>query len=88
MPEVAARHAADPSLTEVTVAYYLSDGTTARASYPNPSEGTDFVEAIERLIIEKKRTGKLLAVDSLDIASGGAAERFIVPGAVVAVVIE
>jgi hypothetical protein len=86
MTELAARHAADLTLTELTVAYYLSDGTTARASYPYDSN-TDPAEAVEALIKEKKRAGKLLAVDSLDIAQGSGVERLIVPGAIVAVVI-
>jgi hypothetical protein len=72
---VAARHAADVSLTEVHVAYYLSDGTTARASYP--STNADPTEAVEALIREKKRAGSGLAVDSLDISGSDGAERFI-----------
>ena len=52
MTELAARHAADLTLTELTVAYYLSDGTTARASYPYDSN-TDPAEAVEALIRER-----------------------------------
>jgi hypothetical protein len=85
--EVAARHFADPSLTEITVAFYLSDGTTARASYPNPPQGTDPTEAVEALIREKKRSGSGIAVDSMDSETGGALERFIAPAHIVAWVI-
>lgn len=82
MSNVAARHAADPSLTEVSVTYYLSDGTTARASYPGTN--ADPVEAVEALIREKKRLGSGLAVDSLDIGGNDGAERFIAPSHIVA----
>jgi hypothetical protein len=85
MSSVAARHKTDVSLTEVQVAYYLSDGTTARASYP--STNADPVEAVEALIREKKRSGSGLAVDSLDIASSDGAERFIAPSHIVAWVV-
>ena len=86
MTELAARHAADPTLTELTVAYYLSDGTTARASYPYSN--TDPAEAVEALIRDKKRQSKGLAVDSLDSETGAGAERFIAPSHIVAWVIE
>jgi hypothetical protein len=87
MTELAARHAADLTLIELTVAYYLSDGTTARASYPYDSN-TDPAEAVEALIREKKRSGSGIAVDSMDISSGTGAERFIAPSHIVAWVIE
>jgi hypothetical protein len=85
--EVAARHFADPSLTEIAVAFYLSDGTTARSSYPIPPEGTDPSEAVEELIRKKKRAGAGIAVDSMDSETGGALERFIAPAHIVAWVI-
>ena len=62
MGEVAARHAVDISVTEVQVAYYMSDGSTARAQYP--STNTDPTAAVEALLKEKKQSGAALAVDS------------------------
>lgn len=86
MNELTARHDQDLTLTELTVAYYLSDGTTARASYPYSD--TDPAEAVEALIREKKRAGKGIAVDSFDSSTGTGAERFISPSHIVAWVIE
>ena len=76
--ETTARLVADPSLTSVSVAYYLSDGSTARARYPWDGQG-DAVEAVETLIREKRRSGSGLAVDSLDSDQDVNAERFISP---------
>jgi hypothetical protein len=81
--ETTARLAVDPSLTSVLVAYYLSDGTTARARYPWDGK-SDAVEAVETLIREKKRSGSGLAVDSLDSEQDANAERFIAPSHIVA----
>jgi hypothetical protein len=53
MSELAARHAGDLPLTEVTVAYYLSDGITARASYPFDAN-TDSAEGLSKLSSEKR----------------------------------
>jgi hypothetical protein len=80
--EVAARHAVDISVTEVQVAYYMSDGSTARAQYP--STNTDPTAAVEALLKEKKQSGAALAVDSLDSDQRQDAERFISPDHVVA----
>ena len=63
MSEVAARHEADVSLDSIQVAFFLSDGTTARAEYP---ENPDPCAAVEALIMDKKRSGSGIAVDSLD----------------------
>jgi hypothetical protein len=84
--ETTARLAADPSLTSVLVAYYLSDGTTGRARYPWDGQ-SDAVEAVEMLIKEKKRSGSGLAVDSLDSDQDANAERFIAPSHIVAWVV-
>ena len=84
--ETAARLAADPSLDRVAVAYHLSDGTTARATYPWDGQD-DIVETVEALVREKRRTGRGLAVDSLDSDQGQNAERFIAPSHIVAWVI-
>jgi predicted DNA-binding WGR domain protein len=70
----------------VSVAYYLSDGSTARARYPFDGQ-SDAVEEVETLIREKRRTGFGLAVDSLDSDQGVTAERFISPAHVVAWVV-
>ena len=86
MTETGARLAADPSLTSVAVAYYLSDGSTARATYPWDGQ-SDAVEAVETLIREKQRTGSGLAVDSLDSDQSVNAERFISPSQIVAWVV-
>jgi hypothetical protein len=80
--ETTARLEADPSLTSVAVAYYMSDGSTARASYPWDRQG-DPVEAVETLLREKRRAGAGLAVDSLDSDASPIAERFISPAHIV-----
>jgi hypothetical protein len=84
--ETGARLAADPSLTSVSVAYYLSDGSTGRASYPWDGQ-SDAVEAVEALLREKKRSGSGLAVDSLDSSDDVNAERFISPNHICAWVV-
>jgi hypothetical protein len=81
--ETAARLAADPSLERVQVAYYLSDGSTARASYPWDGQ-SDAVEGVETLIKEKRRSGSGLAVDSLDSNQAANAERFVSASHIVA----
>jgi hypothetical protein len=60
------------------VAYYLSDGSSGRAKYPWDNQG-DPVEAVQNLIREKKRSGSLLSVDSLDSSTDVGAERLITP---------
>ena len=84
--ETAARLTADPSLTFVAVAYYLSDGSTARACYPFDGQ-SDAVEAVETLLREKRRASSGLAFDSLDSDQPVGAERFISPSHIVAWVV-
>lgn len=84
--ETTARLEADPSLTSVSVAWYLSDGTTARSSFPWDGQA-DSVEALENLLRDKRSSGYGLAVDSLDSDQTANAERFINPAHVVAWVV-
>jgi hypothetical protein len=67
----------------VVVTYYLSDGSTARARYPAGD-----IEAVEDTLRLARRTGKLLQVDSIDNLKEENMDRYIVPSAVVAVMIE
>jgi hypothetical protein len=71
----------------VAVAFYLSDGTTARQRYPWDS-GKDLAEAVELTISVAKRTGKGIQVESMDDGGGDGNLRFIAPAHIVAWVIE
>ena len=84
MSELAARPQSDLSLDHVQIALYLSDGTTARLSFPAPENGTDPAEAFRALVNLKKRSGHWLSVDSMDIQSSGLGELFVVPAHIVA----
>jgi hypothetical protein len=74
---------ADLTTPGILVAFYLSDGTTARARYP---AGT--IEDVETTLSLAKRSGKLLAVDSADSDDDHAMEIYLVPQHVVMVKIE
>jgi hypothetical protein len=84
--ELGARLAADPSLTSLVVAFYLSDGSTARSTFKWDGK-PDAIEAVENLLTEKLRLRSSLAVDSLDSDQTTMAERFIRPEHVVAYVV-
>lgn len=71
----------------VVVAYYLSDGSTARARYPHDG-ARPVVEDVEATLALAKRTGKLLAVDSIDAETDATMDTFIVPQHVIAVRVE
>jgi hypothetical protein len=75
-------------MNQIDVAFYASDGTTFRSTFPAPPAGTDPIEAIEQLLREKKRTGKLLECDSADINSGSGSRIFLVPSAVIGVIVQ
>jgi hypothetical protein len=74
-------------MSTIEVAFYMSDGSTGRSVFPHDGS-TDSVDAIEALLREKKRAGKLLQVDSIDINSGSGSDIFIVPGHVIAVIVQ
>jgi hypothetical protein len=74
---------ADLTTPGVVVAYYLSDGSSARARYP---AGT--IEDVETTLSVAKRTGKLIQVDSIDTLKGENMDTYIVPSAVIAVRVE
>ena len=74
-------------MSEVDVAYYLADGSTARARYPHDGN-SDPIDAITALLNDKARSGKLLEVDSIDINSGTGSSIYIVPSQVQAIIVE
>jgi hypothetical protein len=74
---------ADLTTPGILVAFYLSDGTTARAHYP---AGT--IEDVETTLSLAKRSGKLLAVDSADSDTDASMQIYLVPQHVVMVKIE
>lgn len=74
---------ADLTTPGILVAFYLSDGTTARARYP---AGT--IEDVETTLSLAKRTGKLIQVDEADSDTDHTMDIFIVPSHVVLVKIE
>lgn len=63
-----------PSLT---VAYYMSDSGTARASYGHDGQ-RPVIEDVETLC-ESKPSGKLIQVDSIDAETDSTMDTFIVP---------
>jgi hypothetical protein len=68
----------------VAVSYHLSDGSAGRARYPFPA-GSDPLEGVENLLRDKRRTGSLLAVDSIDDDEGAGADLYVVVQEIVAV---
>jgi hypothetical protein len=77
------RGASQPSLI---VAYYMSDSSTARASYGHDGQ-RPVIEDVETLC-ESKPSGKLIQVDSIDAETDLTMDTFIVPSHVIAVRIE
>jgi hypothetical protein len=71
----------------VAVSYHLTDGSTARARYPFPA-GSDSVEGVENLLREKRRTGRLLAVDSIDDLEEAGTNLYVVVQHIVAVTVQ
>jgi hypothetical protein len=68
----------------VQVSYHMGDGSTARCAYPFPA-GSDPLEGVENLLREKRRTGSLLAVDSIDDDEGAGSDLYVVAQEIVAV---
>jgi hypothetical protein len=64
----------------VSVSYHLSDGSTARARYLAGS-----VENVETLLQQKRDSGQLLQVDSIDDDEGAGSDLYVVVRAIVAV---
>jgi hypothetical protein len=71
----------------VAVSYHLSDGSTGRARYPFPA-GSDPVEGVENLLTDKRRTGSLLAVDSIDDLEEAGTDLYVVVQHIVAVTVQ
>lgn len=71
----------------VLIAYYLSDGSTARARYKHDG-ARPVIEDVETTLSVAKRSGKLIQVDSIDAETNATMDTFIVPQHVIAVRIE
>jgi hypothetical protein len=71
----------------VAVSYHMGDGSTARARYPFPA-GSDPMEGVENLLRDKRRTGSLLAVDSLDDLEEAGTDLYAVVQHIVAVTVQ
>jgi hypothetical protein len=66
------------------VAFYLSDGTTARSRYLHDGQ-RPVIEDVETTLSVAKRSGKLIQVDSLEAETDSTMDTFIVPSHVIAV---
>ena len=69
------------------VAYYLSDGSTARAAYLHDDARPMVLDVMDTLAAAKE-AGKLIQVDSIDDDDGHSLELFIDPNHVVSVKVE
>ena len=78
---------ADLVMPGVAVSYHLGDGSTGRARYPFPA-GSDPVEGVENLLRDKRRTGSLLAVDSIDDLEEADTDLYVVVQHIVAVTVQ
>jgi hypothetical protein len=67
----------------VQVSYHMGDGSTARASYVAGS-----IENVEALLQQKRDSGQLLQVDSIDDDEGAGADLYVVVQEIVAVRIQ
>jgi hypothetical protein len=65
----------------------MGDGSTARARYPFPA-GSDPMEGVENLLRDKRRTGSLLAVDSLDDLEEAGTDLYVVVQHIVAATVQ
>jgi hypothetical protein len=63
-----------------SVSYHLSDGSTARARYLAGS-----IENVEALLQQKRDTGQLLQVDSIDDDEGAGSDLYVAVSHIVAV---